>query len=120
MKKNKFKKEYEDLLVSFTPEMSLDELSKRWYTCFRYFLKSLHVGFTDKSVNHLFYEWKMNLVADKVQCHNTYQQWFDLFCEQCKGLTGTYSRVDHLFQAHHTYIQLVKNHLQNISTSNSL
>lgn len=118
MKKNKFKKEYEELLASFTPEMTLEEIHEKWHKCFRYFLKSLHVGFTDKAVNHLFYGWRMNYVGDKTIHNYSDAQWKEFFCEQCKGLLLFNTSVDHLFQAHHTYIRVVKNHMANISTAN--
>lgn len=107
MKKNRYKEEYEELMRSFTPGMPLEEVTERWYKCFRYFLKSLKVGFTDKTVDHLFYKWDMRLVGSTTRYNSYGDLWLELFVELCqKPVTN----VDDLFQIHHTYLQFIKFH----------
>jgi hypothetical protein len=49
--------EYYSLMSHFNIDMDFNYVHEKWYKCFHFILRDYHIGYTDKIIHSLFYNF---------------------------------------------------------------
>lgn len=91
-------------MCNFKPEFSFDKIHRDWLKCFKYIFHYWHIGYTDKIIESLFYDFEM---ANWTALHqeNTEYKGFSKrkliasFCSECCYISDRTS-YDRVFRTH--------------------
>lgn len=110
------KEQFYNLMTTFEPSMSFEQIHQRWLDCFKYMFKSFKVGFTDQSIENLFYNFRM--LNGKMfwkeynpdYKNHTQQQLLKSFCGECNYIGDRYS-YDRIFRTHWLFLRVFEEEL---------
>lgn len=94
---------YYDYMGNMICIPNFDEIHRKWRICFSYILKNMGVGYTDKIITHLFYEFDMENWSAMHQENSefkdkTNEELIELFGGECSYISDRTS-YDRLFRA---------------------
>ena len=103
------KDDYYDLMCKMDSEMEFDELHYKWHQCFTHFLKSLRLGYNQKIIDSLFYDFDMENWKDLHKENTEYsettsQELVEEFTGECHYICDRMS-YDRLFRTHWLFKQ---------------
>lgn len=99
---------YYKIMCNFNSKMKFSEVHEKWYKCFHWILKSYKIGYTDKIINDLFYNFKMENWTDLHKENSEYKDdtkddLLKYFCGECAYICDR-AGYDRLFRTHWLFL----------------
>lgn len=107
-----------ELMCKMNKNMKFEELFDNWHSCFSYYLKRRRVGYTQKTIDDLFYNFEMDN-WNAMHIENTEYKGFskrkliDYFCGECHYICDRVS-YDRIFRTHWLFRQAFRKEFDNI------
>lgn len=112
------KTEYYELVENFKLTMKFKEVHEKWYKCFSYILKSFKVGYTEKTIKSLFYDfemcnWKAMWKENSEYKGHSKKQMFESFISECSYVSDRTS-YDRLFRTHWLFLNTFEKEIHKV------
>lgn len=112
------KKEYYRRMYNFDELKKFKTIHRQWHECFGYILRQWRCGYTEKSIDSLFYDWEMSNWKALWQENSefagkTKSELLEVFCGECFYMCDRPS-YDRVFRAHWLFRQVFKRELVKI------
>lgn len=105
-------------MCSFEPNQNFETFHENWKKCFTSYLKSLKIGYSNRAIEDLFYNfdmlnWKDLHKGNTEYKDNSKEELLGFFCSETKYICDRMS-YDRLFRTHWLFKQVFQNQLNEI------
>jgi len=116
------KDEYYELMCNMKPELGFEALHYRWHKCFTHILRGFKVGYNQKIIDSLFYDFDMENWKDLHKENTEYSsatpyELADAFRGECGYICDRVS-YDRLFRTHWLFKRAFEKEFMNVKYPN--
>lgn len=118
MENNITEEEYYELMGNMDSLKTFKKLHEAWYKCFNHILNSFNVGFTEKAIRSLYFDfdmsnWKAMWKENSEYKDCTYEELLKVFKGECSYISDRVS-YDRLFRTHWIFRQIFEEDLNKL------